>query len=245
MLIQPRPFAPDPISGTLLVMKPAKPSQSLTQLLINIAIPTFILIKGAETSFLSPVMAFSIAISIPLLYGAIDYIKSRTHNLFALIGLINIALTGTIGLLELDPKWLAVKEAGVPFVLGLAVLISAKIGKPFLTPVIEFVFDIERIQKALKSPKKHVVFERKVVLSTYMVAVSFFLSSLLNYLLAKLLVQSPPGTVEFNQELGRMTALSFPVIALPSTLILVAAIWMLLRHIRELTGLSLEEIIRQ
>ncbi len=226
-------------------MQPTKPSQSLTQLIINVVVPTFILIKGAETSFLSPVSAFSIAISIPLLYGAIDYIKSRKHNFFALIGLVNIALTGTIGLLELDPKWLAIKEAGVPFVLGIAVLLSARFGKPFLEPVIEFVFDMDRIRRALKSPKKQESFSAKVVLSTYMVAVSFFLSSLLNYILAKILVHSPPGTVEFNQELGRMTALSFPVIALPSALILIAAIWMLVRHIRELTGLSLEEVIRQ
>ena len=162
-----------------------------------------------------------------------------------MVGLINIALTGTIGLLELDPKWLAIKEAGVPFALGIAVLISVRLGKPFLEPVIAFMFDIERIQSALKSPKKQAIFHRKVILSTYMVAVSFFLSSLLNYILAKLLVHSQPGTVEFNQELGRMTALSFPVIALPSTLILIAAIWLLVRHVRELTGLSLEEIIRQ
>ena len=226
-------------------MEPTKPKQSLTQLLVNIVIPTFILIKGSETSFLSPVQAFSIAISIPLLYGAIDYYKSRKHNLFALIGLINISLTGTIGLLELDPKWLAVKEAGVPFVLGIAVLLSSRFGIPILDPLIQFVFNTDRINKALHSPQKQAAFKHKITLSTYMVAISFFISSLLNYLLAKFLVQSLPGTPEFNQELGRMTALSFPVIALPSTLILVSAIWLLIRHIQKLTGLTLEEIIRQ
>ena len=41
-----------------------------------------------------------------------------------------------------------------------------------------------------------------------MIASSFFLSAVLNYSLAKILVKSQPGTEAFNAELGRMTALS-------------------------------------
>jgi hypothetical protein len=76
-----------------------------------------------------------------------------------------------------------------------------------------------------------------------MVAGSFFLSSLLNYMLATLLITAQPGTVEFNDQLGKMTALSFPVIALPAMLVLMGALFYLFRGITKLTGLSLEDVI--
>ncbi len=47
----------------------------------------------------------------------------------------------------------------------------------------------------------------------------------------------------FNEELGKMMALSFPVISVPATLVMMAALFYLFRSIRKLTGLSLEEII--
>ena len=73
---------------------------------------------------------------------------------------------------------------------------------------------------------------------------SFFLSATLNYILAITIVTSMPGTVEYNEQLGKMTALSFPVIALPATLVMMGAILYLFTGITSLTGLSLEEVIR-
>jgi hypothetical protein len=37
-----------------------------------------------------------------------------------MLGFVSVLLTGGIGLLQLDPKWIAVKEAAVPAVIGLA-----------------------------------------------------------------------------------------------------------------------------
>ena len=78
-----------------------------------------------------------------------------------------------------------------------------------------------------------------------MVAGSFFLSSALNYILAKVVLVSQPGTVEFTEELGKMTALSFPIIAVPSTLVLMGTLFYLLRHIQKLTHLKLEDIFHE
>ena len=55
-------------------------------------------------------------------------------------------------------------------------------------------------------------------------------------------LQSPPGTPEFNAELAKMNLLSWPVIALPSTAIMMFALWKLLGGITRLTGMPLEEI---
>jgi hypothetical protein len=57
------------------------------------------------------------------------------------------------------------------------------------------------------------------------------------------LVVSPAGTEAFNQELGKLTALSYPVIALPSTLVMVVALWYLVKQLRQITGLSFEEML--
>ena len=54
----------------------------------------------------------------------------------------------------------------------------------------------------------------------------FFLSSLLNYLLAVIILTAEPGTVAFNEQLGKMTALSFPVIALPATAVLMGNLFL-------------------
>jgi hypothetical protein len=47
-----------------------------------------------------------------------------------------------------------------------------------------------------------------------LLAGTFFFSSVANYVLARWVVTSPAGTEAFNQELGRLTLLSYPVIAI-------------------------------
>lgn len=75
-----------------------------------------------------------------------------------------------------------------------------------------------------------------------MLAGSFFMSSLLNYGLAKYLLISIPGTEAYNEELGRMTYLSYIVITIPSMAVLVGALFYLLRSIKRLTHLNFEDI---
>jgi hypothetical protein len=87
-------------------------------------------------------------------------------------------------------------------------------------------------------------FEMKLKNASYMVAGSFFLSSVLNYILAKVMLVSEPGTVAYTEELGKMTALSFPVIALPSTIVLMLALWYLLNQIKKLTHLDIEDLLQ-
>jgi hypothetical protein len=59
------------------------------------------------------------------------------------------------------------------------------------------------------------------------------------------ILTAEPGTVAFNEQLGKMTALSFPVIALPATAVLMGNLFYLFRGITKLTGINLEDIIRQ
>ena len=57
------------------------------------------------------------------------------------------------------------------------------------------------------------------------------------------IVTSPSGSPAFNEELGRLTLLSYPVIAIPSMLMMFGIFYFLWRVIHRLTGLSLEEML--
>ena len=64
-----------------------------------------------------------------------------------------------------------------------------------------------------------------------------------NYALAKMIVKSDSGTEAFNNELGRMTLLSYPVIAIPSMIMMLAIFYYIWRTIRQLTDLKLEQVV--
>lgn len=55
---------------------------------------------------------------------------------------------------------------------------------------------------------------------------------------------TPSGSPAFNEELGRLTLFSYPMIALPSMLIMMAALYFLARSLRELAGLKLTEALK-
>jgi uncharacterized protein involved in type VI secretion and phage assembly len=84
---------------------------------------------------------------------------------------------------------------------------------------------------------------QRLTTTSYFVASSFFLSGILNYLLARWIVVSPAGTSEFAAELGKMTALSYPVIVIPSMIVLIASLWYLLHSLKKLTGLDTEQLL--
>lgn len=79
--------------------------------------------------------------------------------------------------------------------------------------------------------------------ATYLLSGAFFFSSLMNYILARLIVTSPAGSAAFNEELRRMTLLSYPVIAIPSMLMMMIILYYLWRTIHGMTGLELEDIL--
>ncbi|MDP1605871.1 MAG: VC0807 family protein, partial [Rhodocyclaceae bacterium] len=223
----------------------AKPNP-LIELLITLIIPSIILMKLSGPENLGVVNALLLALALPLFWGARSLLRERRVNLFAVLGLVSILLTGGIGLLQLDTQWLAVKEAAVPGLIGLAVLVSAYTSKP-LVRVLLFspaLMNVERIQENLDRRGNAASFETRLKAATWMLGGSFFFSSVMNYFLATWIVTSPAGTPAFNEELGRLTLLSYSVIALPSMLIVMAVLYYLARTIHELAGLKLTEAIK-
>ncbi|HPE60182.1 MAG TPA: VC0807 family protein [Thiolinea sp.] len=215
-------------------------------LLVNILIPAFILFFLANDRYLGPHLGFVVALSFPLLYGLHDFFSQKKMNWISLLGVVNVALTGGIGLLKLDNQWLAIKEAAVPAVIGLIVLGSLKTRYPLIRTLFynDLILDTGKVDQALEQHRSKPDFDALLVRATVILSSSFLLSSILNFILARLIVVSEPGSEAYNQELGKMTLMSYPVIVVPSMLIMVFAFWILYRGIRRLTGLEAEDIFR-
>lgn len=218
----------------------------LLNIACNIIIPTLILINLSDDNYLGIRFAIVTALAFPVFYGLKDFIKIKKVNIFSTIGVASIILTGGISLLELNPIYIAIKEAAIPAVLGLATLLSLKTKFPLVKTFLfnEKIMQVSKISNIVEINGNKEKLEVYLANSSWIVALSFFVSSLLNYVLAVTIITSQPGTIEFNEQLGKMTALSFPVIAVPAMLVLMGALIYLFRGIKKLTGLKLEEIIK-
>lgn len=225
---------------------PAKQSFSelMANLALNIIIPTLILTKLSGEEHLGPAWAIVVALLFPVGYGLFEYIKTRKTNFFSLLGVFSVIMTGGMSLLELPPEYIAIKEAAIPGILGLVTLASTFTSKPLVKLFVynEQILRINKVDAALEANNNVSAFEKKLTHASYMVAGSFFMSSVLNFVLAKVILVSEPGTPEFTAELGKMTALSFPVIAVPSMIVLMFTLFYLVKQIEKLTKLSSDDI---
>ncbi|MDC7714803.1 hypothetical protein PQU96_11815 [Vogesella sp. LYT5W] len=228
-------------------MAAAKKNNQLLELLINIVIPSLVLMKLSAEQYLGTANALLLALAFPLGWGLYDLLRNRKTNFIAILGLVSILLTGGIGLLHLDAQWLAVKEAAIPGLIGIAVLASTRTRYPLIKTVLytPAVIDVAKVQQHLEQRGNTRHFEARLLKATYLLSATFFFSSVMNYVLAKWIVTSPSGTEAFNEELGRMTLLSYPMIAIPSLVMMMAVLYYISRGMRELAGLSFTEALRQ
>ena len=224
----------------------AKKENLLLNLVFNILIPTLVLSKLSKDTLLGPVLGLVVALAFPLGYGAWDFIQRRKANFISIIGFASVLLTGGLGLMHVGGMGFAIKEAAVPTIIGLAVLLSLKTKSPLVRTMLynEQVIDVERVDKSLNFKGNRKDFDRLLVNASYLLAFSFLISAVLNFGLARYLLKSPSGTAEFNAELGKMHFLSWPVIVIPSMAMMMFALWRLLSGIKKLTGLELDEIFR-
>ena len=103
---------------------PTHKPRPMVDLMFSIILPSIILMKFSGENDLGASGGLIVALAFPLGWGLFELIKYRKFNFIALLGLISVLLTGGIGLFELDTKWLAIKEAAIPAVIGIAVLVS-------------------------------------------------------------------------------------------------------------------------
>lgn len=215
----------------------------LLDIVLNVAIPAIILMQLSDEDRLGPLYGLLLALAFPVGYGLYEFVVKRGLNFYSALGFVSVLLTGGIGLLKLPVEWLAIKEAAIPFIVGLVVLASLKTRYPLIKTFVHQFIAVDRVYAALQQRGRVAAYERQLVIVTYLVALSFLVSTVLNYALARIIVVSAPGSSAFNEELGRMTALSYPVIVVPSMIIIFGTLFYLIRGIIKETGLGILDII--
>jgi hypothetical protein len=216
----------------------------LNNILLSIIIPAIILSKFSKEEYLGPFYGLIIALLFPLVYGLYGFFKQKRKNYIAVIGFIGILFSGIVGLLKFPPHWIAVKEASVPLIIGIIILISTKTKWQLVNKIIynKSLLDIDKIEERLDTEASKERLNTMLFRSNIFLAATFFVSATLNYILAKIIVKSMPGTVMFNEELGRMAILSFPVIAIPLMIIMSFIFMYILSKLKKLTQLSNDEL---
>ena len=200
--------------------------------------------KFSDEKYLGQMYGIIVALIFPLSYGIIDIFRRKKLNFFSALGIFSILITGIVGVAGLDRNWIIVKETAIPLVFGIAVMVSQWMGKSLVRIFFNQILDLEKINHALRCRGKDEAFTRLMVKSSYALGGTFFISAILNFVLAIYILKGEPGTIEFNQSLGKMTAWSFPVITVPMMLMTGIIIWILFNNIKKQTHLDFHSFIR-
>ena len=211
----------------------------------NVIIPSIIMTKFSDEAWLGQVWGLIIALLFPLVYGLWDWFRLKKLNFFSGVGLFSILVTGVIGLGKLDRNWMIVKETAIPLLFGIVVVVSQWWGRSLVSIFFAQIIDLEKISTAFKEKGDQVTLEKILSRASYMLGGTFFISAVLNFLLAVFILKGEPGSVEFNKSLGKMTALSFPVISLPLMVITGFILWSFFRVINQKTHLTMESLFKR
>ncbi len=218
----------------------------LVNLVCNIALPTYILTSLSKEERLGPLWGLVLAIVFPVGYGIYDFIRRRRTNFISVIGFFSVLLTGVLGLLHVGGMGFAIKEAVMPTLIGAAILISVRTSKPLVKDLIynDQIIDVVRVGTALTERGRERDFDRLMLQISVWLGCSFVLSAGLNFALARHILRGEPNTAEFNAQLGRMHLLAWPVIVVPSMVVMMLVFWRLISGLRQLTGLTTDELLR-
>ena len=217
----------------------------LIGLVLSIIIPSFILIYFKDSTFFSPLNLLLVALFFPLSNALYELFSAKKISIVSALGFCSILFTGLVGLFSLDPKWIALKEAFIPLMIGAIILFSAIRKKPAIGFLINQIIDPNKFKKLYEDPETKTKFNSIYIKTTYIVSSSFLLSAILNFILAKIIVTSPAGSSEFNHQLGVLTAMSYPVIVIPSMVVLSVAFLYLFKQIKGISGLGFTEILKK
>lgn len=233
---------------------PQTHDRPLLSILFNILIPVAILNQlGKRLGENGPLIALIVAVAFPLGYGVIDLWVRRHKNYVSLLGLVSVLITGGFALLHLEGDWFAWKEAAFPLLIGVAVFVSAHTKKPLVATLFcnDQVLNVALIEQRLQekaSVNSYDVLTRK---ATKWFASSFLLSAAANFLVAKRVftpidvsLTAAAHSEVLNNQIAKMTGLSFLLIALPMMVISSLVLFWFLKQLAQLTELKIDELMK-
>ena len=194
-------------------------------------------------------IVFFIALICPVIYFFYDLLNRKNINLISILGFINILLTGGIGIFGakfgLSKNWFIFKEGMLPIIIGLVLIIMSKYRQNSFNNILlnEVLFDNDKIRISIKEDMQY-EFEYIVRKAGYYLIGGLFISSIIQFTLASLIVVSSPGESSFNKEVSTMTWVSYIAVLLPTMLIVGKGYLGLISDIEKITGLKKEEFLK-
>lgn len=207
----------------------------------TVVAPSLVLVLGSDVFGGTGVLLVGLAP--PLLWAVRGLIRARTVSPIAVLSIVGVTASGGVGLLELDTRWFAWKEA------ALGVLVGVLTGASAFTPwcvvgvVLDRLFVRDRVVEALARQGTADEYRRAVRNATLGLAVVSLVAAVVSGLLARSMVHSAAGTPEFGSEVGYYTGWSFPVVTVPSLVLSVVVFRRLLARVEQLTGTAWDELL--
>jgi hypothetical protein len=240
-----------------------KPEHPLANLLVNVIVPVLALSHLSKTGDklwnLGPRRALAAALILPVAYGIRHFIVSKKLNVFSLVGFISVLLTGglTVYLWNADGTikpnavlLFGIKEASIPFVLGLCVLVSHRTPTPLLRMFLytDALFDVAAIEAEVDERNERAAYDLLLWQSTLCFAASFLVSMALTPLVARHFLggidpHAANATELFSAGVAKVTAWAFGVVGVPMLAFLSLTFWRLLKGLRHITGFDDDKLM--
>ncbi len=213
-------------------------------MLFTIVLPIVILLTLSGDVLLGPIPALLLSLAFPIGYGLWEYRRSRTFDTTAMVGIVSTLLTGVIGVFELSPELFAVKEAAVPILFAVLIVISQYTRLPIVRLLFDQTIHKQQVQDAIAVRHAEDDMDRLMTRTAWLWAGTMIISGIMRFVLAEIVVTSAPGTPDFNHELGVMNALRLPTVTVATMVLMIGTIAYLVRSTATVTGLSPKEFFR-
>lgn len=222
-----------------------KKENALLSLLLNIVLPGIILMQLSKPGRLGPILALVIAIALPIGYGIYDGISRRKLNFFSVIGFVSTLLTGVLAFPK-EPVWFALKEAIIPIVFAVAILVSHRTEKPLIRLFLwnPDLLDTAKVESKLRRDGHMPAFDRLLFTSSLLLAAALLVSAVANFFISMHLLEGTEGgTAERMEKVGKQWWVTWLMIGLPMMGIMLFALWRLFKNIEKLTGMTMEDML--
>ncbi len=185
--------------------------------------------------------ALVLSLSFPVGYFIVNWIIHKRTSVVAMAGIVGVLLTGVVGLFELSSQWLAIKDAAIPLVLGLLILLTLKMNPPLLVRMVcnDKLMDIYKVSAALDNNGNGERFKRLFKVTTWLFFLSFLFSAITHYILAVIVLVDPMPT---NEQIAELMYLKYPYCVLPFAVCIIFIVLYFFKKMTRLTGLTMDEI---
>ncbi|MBR6043444.1 MAG: hypothetical protein K6G31_10915 [Paludibacteraceae bacterium] len=228
-----------------------KNENSFSSLLYNIVLPVTclftlpkLLLKMLEISEKdASKIGLVIALAFPIVYFIYLFIKERKTSFLAIVGFLGILVTGIIGIMELPREYVAYERAAIPLLFAIAVIITNYTKTPLIKKIFynPKMFNTEKIDALISEHHTEEDFKGTLKNTSFMIAGSFVLSSICNYLITNHYMSDLSLT--YNEALAKVKLMSIAITIIPLLIIMIGAVFYFQNQLKKHTKVeNIEEL---